>query len=353
MRGALLCSVALLSACQMTVPGVVSDPPVSQDDVPASEVPADQLAQAFAEAAVLAKAGKNVEDKGLFAFLIPASKPEPSPLAGSDIEVVETSEAESGVALLVSKNAPAAANGITAQTTKVKTAGLGGVFGFLKPKDREAQEVELAAVPLEGEGFTARPETHGVESEVSPEVEAETPVAPHKPLFGFLKPQAAEGPVPTVKPGEVLPFGEVGVACEVKSMGRKVDQFPREGRPIWQLYDSDPESTAPRSQFITGFSDGCVRQVTAALVMFGEAALHEVLRYSGDTDRDWTKADKTYETIKRQTCGVGRGERCPEGKIGALERQVAFVSVYPEYGAEEDWLELLLHDGTLVSEEMR
>ena len=203
---------------------------------------------------------------------------------------------------------------------------------------------------------TIRPETHGVPSEVPPE----TPARPAKPgLFGFLRPSTGAGEAAatksTVRPGEQLPFGEIGVACETtkRSMGQQVDQFPREGRPVWRLYDTDPSSTAPRTQFITGFADGCARQVTAALVMFGAAGLHEVLRYSDDSDRSWSQADKTYEKIKRRTCGVGRGKFCPAGSLDSLERQVSFVSVYPYFGAEEGWLELLLHDGQVMSEEMR
>lgn len=241
---------------------------------------------------------------------------------------------------------------ILAETTEVRRAGLGGMFAFLKPKRDEAQ-VEEVALPVE-EGFEARPETHGVAPEMS---ERDAPSEPksHKPLFGFLQSKPKDAPVSTVKPGEVLPFGEVGINCEIRprAMGEKVDQFPREGRPVWQLYDSDPSSTEPRSQYITGFADGCARQVTAALTMFGAAGLHEVLRYSDHSERDWSQADKTYERIKRQACGVGRGEYCPAGSLDTLERQVAFVSVYPYFGAEENWLELLLHDGQVMSEEMR
>ncbi|NIY80571.1 hypothetical protein HCZ23_13980 [Celeribacter sp. HF31] len=246
----------------------------------------------------------------------------------------------------------AGADQILAETTEVRRAGLGGMFAFLKPKRDEAQ-VEEVAMPVE-EGFEARPETHGVAPEL-PEQATPTEPKSRKPLFGFLQSQPKDAPVSTVKPGELLAFGEVGINCEIRprAMGEKVDQFPREGRPVWQLYDSDPSSIEPRSQYITGFSDGCARQVTAALTMFGAAGLHEVLRYSDHSERDWSQADKTYEKIKRQACGVGRGEYCPAASLDALERQVAFVSVYPYFGAEEDWLELLLHDGQVMSEEMR
>ncbi|ATG47823.1 hypothetical protein CEW89_09755 [Celeribacter ethanolicus] len=346
--GVLALVAVSVSGCQMSVPGAPEEALNAGAGAPAA-----QLAEAFAAASA---GGEAPAPKGLFAFLKPETPP--SPLADSDIEVVGTSDDASAAALRAQEDVPETASNpeVLVATSEVKTAGLGGMFGFLKPKHQAgAQSAALPQVVLPQDGGEFRPETHGVESEIAPEP---APVAPQKPLFGFLRPQEhqdSQGGGSTVQPGEVLPFGVVGVACDLRPgiMGRKVDQFPREGRAVWQLYDSDPESAAPRSQYITGFSDGCPRQVTAALVMFGEAALHEVLRYSGDTDRDWTRADKTYEKIKRQTCGVGRGERCPEDKLGALERQVAFVSVYPQYGAEEDWLELLLHNGALVSEEMR
>ncbi|WP_226554050.1 hypothetical protein [Celeribacter naphthalenivorans] len=328
MRALLLVTCAIgLSACQMKTPAFLAPPveaeaPVETMAEGEALEPSDMLAsEEEAEALEVALEGGERADVDLVA----------APLDPQTGDVVAESDQ------------------ILAETTEVRRAGLGGMFAFLKPK-HDAAPVEEVALPAE-EGFDARPETHGV----APESVAPTPPKPHKPLFGFLKTATAENPVSTVEPGEVLAFGEVGLNCDIRprAMGEKVDQFPREGRPVWQLYDSDPSSTEPRSQYITGFADGCARQVTAALTMFGAAGLHEVLRYSDHTERDWSQADKTYEKIKRQSCGVGRGEYCPADSLDGLERQVAFVSVYPYFGAEEDWLELLLHDGQVMSEEMR
>lgn len=328
MRSLVLVSCALgLSACQIKTPAFLA-PPIEAD------APVDTMAE-----------DETLEPSDMLASEEEAEALEVALEGGerADVDLVEAPlDPQTGEVVAESDQ-------ILAETTQVRRAGLGGMFAFLKPK-QDAAPVEEVALPVE-EGFEARPETHGVAPSVA---EPSEPAAP-KPLFGFLKPKSGDGPSSTVNSGEVLPFGDVGINCEIRprAMGRKVDQFPREGRPVWQLYDSDPTSTEPRSQYITGFADGCARQVTAALTMFGAAGLHEVLRYSDHSERDWSRADKTYERIKRQTCGVGRGKYCPAESLDALERQVAFVSVYPYFGAEEDWLELLLHDGQVMSEEMR
>ena len=347
MRCVLLTSCGLLlSACQMSVPEFLAPP-------------TEEVAAPVAESAEVLHETAQVEADELKGGELSDEMEEPSDdaalladMAASEAYVAEAPE-------------------IRATTTEVQKAGFGGIFSFLKPKRAEgaAEEVamraetEAGAALAEAESSEVRPETYGVQSalpevpeETAPEAQSSEPATKtHKPLFGFLKAAPKNGPVSTVKTGEVLPFGEVGINCEIRprAMGAKVDQFPREGRPVWQLYDSAPENTAPHSQYITGFADGCARQVTAALVMFGAAGLHEVLRYSDDTDRDWSNADKTYEKIKRKTCGVGRGSYCPADRLSDLERQVAFVSIYPRFGAEENWLELLLHDGQVMSEEMR
>lgn len=357
----LVASVAL-SACQLQTP---VDPPISNTDVPAAGYSQAQLSRAFAAAAEAAEsedatevAEKSGQSKGLFAFLKPVP-PEVSPLSGTEIEVVAGTSPEQSATLIAMPEAADLAVD-EAQGDPVDEAKTGGLFAFLKPKHPPA--------PAEPEPFEARPETLGVpavlptpdeapDAAEPPETQAPTAsAAPKKPLFGFLKPKATHGtPKSTVQPGEVLPFGEVGIACEAnkRSMGREVDQFPREGTTVWRLFDTDPANTGPRTQFITGFADGCARQVTASLVMFGEAGLHEVLRYSDSNEADWSQADKSYEAIKSSTCGVKRKQRCPADKVGLLEKQLAFVSVYPTFGAPKGWLELLLHNGDVMSEEIR
>ena len=153
-----------------------------------------------------------------------------------------------------------------------------------------------------------------------------------------------------------LPFGEVGKVCGVPrgALGKQVDRFPKEGRTAWRLYDSNPATTGPRNQYITGFSDGCARQFTAALALFGSPGLHETHRYAAAQSRvPYSKADTAYEDIKGRVCGVAKGQPCPEARLRSLERGTSFVSVYRRFGDTSDWMEMLLHNGQLVVSERR
>lgn len=380
-------AMTVLAGCQMELPAfgaakvapddaalvaMVSDATgtqVSGADVTAGEgeggsAQAQDLAAAFEQAATPAP-----ERKGLFAFLKAA--PPPSPLEGTDIEVIASAGAQEA-------------------ETAAATAGNGGIFAFLKPKAAAgvsidavpqaaapdgAADVDVAAVSPDAAAPEVRPETVGV----APDAPAPTEPAPiaqpvaqpaapaRKGLFAGLfantgaraagsKHAGAHKTQSTVQPGEVLPFGVVGIACEAKpaAQGELVDKFPREGRAVWKLYDTDPASTGARTQFITGFDDKCPRQITASLVMFGSAALHEVHRYAkARKDVSWSEADAAYEVIKAKSCGVGKGVGCPAARLPALEHSMAFVSVYKTFGGSGDWLELLLADGALVTDQIR
>ncbi|ALI56906.1 hypothetical protein [Celeribacter marinus] len=332
---------------ELTVAAMVSDATGSQVLV---DAPSDyDLAQTQDLSTAFEDAATPVSPrKGLFAFLKPA--PVASPLDGTDIEVIDAQVAQGAQDAAVAR-------------------GNGGIFAFLKPKPQDAQpaitgidaedatdNVELAALALEPAdegGSDIRPETVGVSPNVEP--------APKKNgLFGGLFANARStgsgAARSTVQPGEVVAFGTVGVACEAKpaAQAKLVDKFPREGRAVWKLYDTDVSSTQARTQFITGFDDNCPRQITASLVMFGSAALHEVHRYSKARKKaPWSLADKEYEVIKSKTCGVGKGVNCPAQNLPKLESHMAFVSVYETFGGTGAWLELLVSDGKLISDEVR
>lgn len=156
-------------------------------------------------------------------------------------------------------------------------------------------------------------------------------------------------------PGQVPDFGEVGRVCGLTTadLGQEVDRFPREGTPVWRMYDVAPDATTPRAKYITGFADGCARQVTASLSLFGSPLVHESHRYSDATaDIPYSRAATAYEGIKSRICGVGRGTPCPPARMAAVERAVAFVSIYHRFGDTDRWLELLLHDGRIVAQEL-
>jgi hypothetical protein len=158
-----------------------------------------------------------------------------------------------------------------------------------------------------------------------------------------------------IEPGTVLPFGDIGVVCGVRgrALGKEVDRFPAKGKG-YRLYDSNPSSTLPRTHFLTGFKDGCARQFTASLVLIGSPVLHEQMRYDpSNNDIPVTEADKAYERIKRRICKVSKGEPCPEKHVAALEKGMAFVTLYERFGGNASWEEVLLHNGQIAGTSLR
>jgi hypothetical protein len=155
---------------------------------------------------------------------------------------------------------------------------------------------------------------------------------------------AAVAPLSTssVAPGQSVAFGAVASVCDLPES--------RLGAPIAQsagfaLHDSAPGSTEPRTHWITGFSDGCPRQVTAALALFGDVAMHESFRYGSREAYDAT--DAAYESVKARVCGVPQGQPCGAA-LNRLAADTVFVSLYPAFGAEEH-SDLLLHAGELIA----
>ena len=151
-----------------------------------------------------------------------------------------------------------------------------------------------------------------------------------------------------VAPGTILPFGEVARSCGTakNQLGRKVDKAPAKG---YTLYDTQPNTAAPRTFYLTGFSDGCPRQFTAANVLLGSAALYERLHYGpGGEFLPVGATDKAYEKVKRRVCGTGRRKPCG-GKIKQMERSTFFVTAYSRFGNANSWSELLVHDGQVLA----
>ncbi|WP_126623187.1 hypothetical protein [Oceaniglobus ichthyenteri] len=236
-----------------------------------------------------------------------------------------------------------------------------GLFGFLS---RKAPEVDVE---------TVAPETQAeAEQTAGPEEVVATPdEAPRRGLFGGLfgggggsapTPVAlaanaapgAEAASGEVAKGTVLPFGQVAKVCGLSSgeLGQGVDQFPKEGRARWQLHDPVPASTGARSQYITGFKDRCARQVTGAMVLFGNADVHEATRYVSTNSRPYTATDDAYEKVKSRLCGVRPGVPCPADRQDRLAKAVSFVTVYSRFGATDEWYELLLVNGELEAASM-
>lgn len=236
--------------------------------------------------------------------------------------------------------------------------GLLGLFVRNKPdgaketatevEQEEATGTEPAEVPVPKDA----PQS-GDAVVADPDIEAsDTPRKPRRGLFG---PRRSNQPDSVIEQGTVLPFGEIGVVCGLRgrALGKEVDRFPAKGKG-YRLYDSNPSSTLPRTHYLTGFKDGCARQFTASLVLIGSPVLHEQMRYDpSNKDIAVTEADKAYERIKRRICKVSKGEPCPEKHVAALEKGMAFVTLYERFGSNASWEEVLLHNGQIAGTSLR
>lgn len=146
--------------------------------------------------------------------------------------------------------------------------------------------------------------------------------------------------------GTGLPYGEIARVCEVSNskLGKVVHKASG-----YTIRDSQPGNTEPHAFYLTGFSDGCARQLTAALVVFGSASMHEMIRYGLPSGtQPYSATDKSYEKIKRAVCGVGRKKPCGT-KVGLIEKNTVFVSYYENFKGNRSWANILLHDGLVVA----
>lgn len=237
------------------------------------------------------------------------------------------------------------------------TSARKGILGWLR-RAPDSEQVTLVALP---DGVAAD-EDMAEGTDVSAVLEAEdqrtTPDAnAANPGNGkrVTRPAEAAGmALRDVALGEELPFGEVARVCDVakRDLGKQVERSePRKSG--YALYDSAPDSAAPRSFYVTGFSDSCVRQFTASLAVFGTPAFHEQLRYGLPADEyPYSTTDRAYEKVKAKLCNVGRNKPCG-ARISRLEGSTAFVSVYEHFGENARWADMLLHDGALLATAMK
>jgi hypothetical protein len=150
--------------------------------------------------------------------------------------------------------------------------------------------------------------------------------------------------------GEVLPYGKVKRICGLRRgrLGKVVAKYP-DRRPIHKVYDSDPGNTAPHTFYVTGFDDGCARQFTASLAMFGSVEMHERLRYGLPAKvQPYSATDEAYEKVKARVCRVPRKTPCGP-RVGRLADDTVFLSIYERFGGNSQWKNLLLHDGAMVA----
>jgi len=211
------------------------------------------------------------------------------------------------------------------------------LFGFLfKRVPGEVDASDVAAAPPGPDETGAGPEV------TTARFETQATEAPERRGL-FAAPGTDAGPRAD------LPFGEVATVCKFSGRDLGKEVASSSSRPKFTLYDTQPDSIEPRTQFITGFKDGCARQFTASLALFGTAQVHETTRYNPLNTNPYSATDEAYEKVKNRICRVGRGAFCPDRPAKRLNRDAAFLSVYRTFGGSGTWMELFLHKGRLVS----
>lgn len=170
------------------------------------------------------------------------------------------------------------------------------------------------------------------------------------PLFAATKKPGASAQ--NVSYGTRVPYGVLARTCDARGrdLGKKVEKGPARGIA---LYDTAPGTATARTYYITGFSDGCPRQLTAANVLIGAPALYDMLHYGpAAQDLPYGATDKAYEKVKARVCGVARKKPCGS-KIKRLERTTFFINAYDSFGNANRWSEVLIHDGEVIATAMK
>lgn len=237
-----------------------------------------------------------------------------------------------------------------------------GIFGIFKRKsdaDVTPQDVLIAPDAVPQGQIPVEIETR-VSSETSP---SETVPIKRGGLLGLLRGNASAIPAPDaptvdgqrggpdaqdVAVGTQLPFGTIARVCEAKgsALGKRVARTEAKG---FTLYDTAPRTLAPRTFHITGFSDGCARQMTAATVVLTAPSTYEQFRFGPvGTHLPQGETDTAYARIKRQICGVGKNKPCG-GQIKTLDRGTFFITSYRDLGYAGQWSEVLVHGGSVVA----
>ncbi|WP_425101505.1 hypothetical protein [Tropicibacter sp. S64] len=238
-----------------------------------------------------------------------------------------------------------------------------GLLGFLKRRADAVREAGTAEsdLPQEAPGDSS-PDTV-VQAAVSSQDDAQLAALSAEPkpeprkggLFGWLSradaPEVEEG-TPVAEPqdaGAILPHGAVARVCEIpaRSLGIKAESFP--GRGGYTLYDSAPGSTDARNFYLDGFDDGCLRQFTAALVLFGSVESYEQIHYGAPgVTLPRAETDIAYEQLKAKVCGVAADRPCGS-RLSRLSRNTAFVSIYERFEDNARWSTMLVHDGAVLA----
>ncbi len=166
--------------------------------------------------------------------------------------------------------------------------------------------------------------------------------------IGFIGTSDATGSN-DVTADDKVPFGQLARNCTVRKrdMGTKIDSVSG-----YDIYDTKPGATGLHTFFIDGFRDGCARQLSGALIIFGDVGTHELVRYADvGIDQPYTITDEAYEVIKASFCRAGRTEPCGR-RIDRLSKTTSFVTIYESFADNARWVDALLHKGEVVAQEI-
>lgn len=231
------------------------------------------------------------------------------------------------------------------------SAARGGFFGNLIRRAANADPAAaVAAQVAESQSSAASVDA------ASAEIAALAPGAGQRRSGGGLfgaraAPQEAARTGPDARDvsfGTELPFGEIARVCDAKGqpLGKRVASLGRRG---FALYDSNPGIVNKRAFYITGFSDDCPRQFTAANALFGAPSFYETIRYSpAGAHLPYAATDEAYDKVKSSVCRAGKDAPCGN-QIGKLDTSLAFVSAYEFHEHNNAWKEFLIYEGTVLA----
>lgn len=275
----------------------------------------------------------STEKRGLFGFLR-AKEDVQAAVPVQEIVTVEPTQVAAGEAIV--ENAKVEAVTASAPTAQAKPRK--GLFGL------------LAGARAKEQSLTDEPDVQT--ASLGPVTAPSAPSARETKQSVLAKrTRAHKGPDVQIVPyGSTLPSGAVARVCDLPSgrLGKEVGKFPERGRG-YKMFDSNPSAAGARPFYVTGFDDNCARTFTAALALFGSPTMHEQLRYGLPSSvQPYSTTDKAYEGVKQSVCGVGRKKACG-AKIGLLEKDTVFISIYDRIGSNSTWSNVLLHKGWVLA----
>ncbi len=255
---------------------------------------------------------------------------------------------------------PAAEDAASVAQTPAEARNTGGGL-FSRLLNRQPDDPTNAAVKAALANTAAPVVEHdaGVQGATEDVAQAAPETPQRQGLFGGLfRRGPATAAVPRngpdasdVEAGTVLPLGQIARVCGVSrgDLGRQVDEGGG-----FKVYDTIPNSTAPRPFYITGFEDDCARTFTGAVVITGDIETHEFVRYQSSNERiSYSTTDNAYEALKASVCRVGRGQPCGD-RSDRLNTNTHFITVYGFFGGTfsavpTEWAQILIHDGRVLA----